>query len=326
MEERTAIQWKQCTEIIRDNVTPTVYNTWFAPLEVVSYDNNLLVLRVKSQFVAQYIEENYIDLLSKAILHVFGPDTRLEYRVLMDSTTGTVTTYRGEELQNTKAHTPVREAVTFNTHWDTYLNEAYTFSNFIKGETNKLARNAGVAIAKEPGKTIFNPLFIYGGSGVGKTHLANAIGNQIARSIPGCKVLYVSANTFKLQYQADDGTWVDADVVEGNQMNKVIRTLPQPITSNRVRLQMIQGEQDGYTTRIYEFAVYGYLKGDDPTGIGNVLSDEGQGSSDKGQGSSDKGRGTDNGWYDLQGHQVHSAETNFQRGIYIRKGKKYIKP
>ena len=201
MEERTAIQWKQCTEIIRDNVTPTVYNTWFAPLEVVSYDNNLLVLRVKSQFVAQYIEENYIDLLSKAILHVFGPDTRLEYRVLMDSTTGTVTTYRGEELQNTKAHTPVREAVTFNTHWDTYLNEAYTFSNFIKGETNKLARNAGVAIAKEPGKTIFNPLFIYGGSGVGKTHLANAIGNQIARSIPGCKVLYVSANTFKLQYQ-----------------------------------------------------------------------------------------------------------------------------
>ena len=134
------------------------------------------------------------------------------------------------------------------------------------------------------------------------------------------------AKSFKLQYQADDGTWVDADVVEGNQMNKVIRTLPQPITASRVRLQMIQGEQDGYTTRIYEFAVYGYVKADDPTGIGNVLSDEGQESSDMGQGSSDKGQGTDNGWYDLQGHQVHSAETNFQRGIYIRKGKKYIKP
>ena len=93
MDQRTAIQWKQCTEIIRDNVTPSVYNTWFAPLEVVNYEDGLLVLRVKSQFVAQYIEENYIDLLSKAILHVFGPDTRLEYRVLMDSTSGATATF-----------------------------------------------------------------------------------------------------------------------------------------------------------------------------------------------------------------------------------------
>ena len=85
--------------------------------------------------------------------------------------------------------------------WNTQLNGSYTFSNFVQGETNKLARTAGVAIAKSPGRTIFNPLFIYGGSGVGKTHLATAIGNQIARSIANCKVLYVSANTFKLQYQ-----------------------------------------------------------------------------------------------------------------------------
>ena len=201
MNQRTAIQWKQCTEMIRDNVTPSVYNTWFAPLEVVSYEDNLLVLRVKSQFVAEYIEENYIDLLSKAILHVFGPDTRLEYRVLMDSTTGAVTTFRGEELQNNKAHAPIARPAYVNQHWDTYLNEAYTFGTFVQGETNKLARKAGLAIAKDPGKTIFNPLFIYGGSGVGKTHLANAIGNQIARNNPGSKVLYVSANTFKLQYQ-----------------------------------------------------------------------------------------------------------------------------
>lgn len=201
MDQRTAIQWKQCTEIIRDNVTPSVYNTWFAPLEVVNYEDGLLVLRVKSQFVAQYIEENYIDLLSKAILHVFGPDTRLEYRVLMDSTSGATATFRGEELQNNKVHAPVARPAYANMHWETYLNEAYTFGTFVQGETNKLARKAGLAIAKDPGKTIFNPLFIYGGSGVGKTHLANAIGNQIAHNMPGCRVLYVSANTFKLQYQ-----------------------------------------------------------------------------------------------------------------------------
>ena len=111
--------------------------------------------------------------------------------------------------------------------------------------------------------------------------------------------------SFKLQYQAEDGTWVDADVVEDNQQNKVIRTLKQPITTTRVRLQMIQGEQTEYTTRIYEFAVYGYLKGEDPDGMYNV------------QGTMDDGW-----WYDLSGRKVGAPE---QRGIYIQKGKKIIR-
>lgn len=122
------------------------------------------------------------------------------------------------------------------------------------------------------------------------------------------------AKSFKLQYQADDGTWVDADVVENNQMNKVIRTLSQPITASRVRLQMIQGEQNAYTTRIYEFAVYGYLKSEDPTRIEEIKNEQ----------LKIKNEG---GIYDLSGRQV-SAEANssFPRGIYVKKGKKIIKP
>ena len=114
------------------------------------------------------------------------------------------------------------------------------------------------------------------------------------------------AKSFKLQYQAEDGTWVDADVVEGNQMNKVVRTLSQPITTSRVRLQIIQGEQNEYTTRIYEFAVYGYLKGEDPTGIDALPQEE-----------SEHGA-----WFNLSGQRVSNTS---QPGVYVQKGTKVLK-
>lgn len=196
--QESKILWEKCSQILRDNLTPTVYNTWFAPIEIVEFTDGVLVLRVKSQFVVEYIEENYIDLLGKVIVRVFGKGTQLEYRVLMDSTTGKVTTMPSE---NAGKGTRIVLNHAEENEWNTQLNELYTFSNFVQGETNKLARTAGVEIAKKPGRTIFNPLFIFGGSGVGKTHLATAIGNQVARTIANCKVLYVSANTFKLQYQ-----------------------------------------------------------------------------------------------------------------------------
>lgn len=200
MAQKADILWKQCEDILRDNLTPSVYNTWFAPLEVVDFQDTTLVLRVKSQFVVEYIEENYIDLLAHTIHRVFGEDTRLEYRVLIDSTSGAGATYPSRQAgadarANIMDNRPQQQA------WESQLNTGCTFDNFILGESNRLARTAGVAIAKEPGKTIFNPLFIYGGSGVGKTHLANAIGNAVAHNFPNARVLYVSANTFKLQYQ-----------------------------------------------------------------------------------------------------------------------------
>ena len=200
LEQNVNILWKQCAVILRDNLTPSVYNTWFASLEPVEFSDNRLVLRVKSQFVAEYIEENYIDLLGKTIRRVFGNETCLEYRVLVDSTSGAATTYPSDGGVSSAARVLPGHPMPMQA-WDTQLNPTYTFQSFIQGETNKLARTAGMAIAKEPGKTVFNPLFIYGGSGVGKTHLANAIGNQIMQENPLLRVLYVSANTFKLQFQ-----------------------------------------------------------------------------------------------------------------------------
>lgn len=194
-------QWAQCQTVLADNLTASVYQMWFAPIVPLKFADGVLVLQVKSQFVAEYIEENYIHLLSAAIWRVFGQGTRLEYRVLIDAASGA-----GTQLPSSAQHNPVvAQQASFHqpvvNTFESQLNTLYTFDSFIAGEPNKLARTAGVAIAKQPGYTAFNPLFIYGGSGVGKTHLANAVGNQVQALNPQARVLYVSANTFKLQYQ-----------------------------------------------------------------------------------------------------------------------------
>ena len=194
-------QWAQCQTILSDNLTSSAYQTWFAPIVPLQFAEGVLVLQVKSQFVAEYIEQNYIPLLSAAIIRVFGQGTRLEYRVLIDSTSGAGTSVpsSGSTAQAVNAQFIVGQQAAAN--FDSQLNNLYTFDSFIAGEPNKLARTAGLAIAKQPGYTAFNPLFVYGGSGVGKTHLVNAIGNQVKVLNPQARVIYVSANTFKLQYQ-----------------------------------------------------------------------------------------------------------------------------
>mgnify|MGYP002674350406 FL=1 len=205
MNEQLDILWAQCQKILADNLTPSAYQTWFAPIMPLQYDSHVLILQVKSQFIAEYIEENYINLLSATLFRVFGQGTQLEYRVLIDSTSGAGSTIpsTGTSQENIRkenrmgAYTPAAPVMDF----DTQLNSIYTFDSYVAGEPNKLARTAGVAVAKQPGYTAFNPLFIYGGSGVGKTHLANAIGNQARLLNPQARVLYVSANTFKLQFQ-----------------------------------------------------------------------------------------------------------------------------
>ena len=193
-------QWAQCQTILADNLTSSAYQTWFAPIVPLQFAEGVLVLQVKSPFVAEYIEENYIPILSSAILRVFGQGTRLEYRVLIDAASGagTMVPSKGQNAARRMTEQVIMPP-TVNS-FDPQLNDFYTFDSFIAGEPNKLARTAGVAVAKQPGYTAFNPLFIYGGSGVGKTHLANAIGNQVRALNPQARVLYVSANTFKLQY------------------------------------------------------------------------------------------------------------------------------
>lgn len=203
MEKNVQQLWTECLHILRDNLTPTVFTTWFAPIQALSFENNILVLQVKSQFIVEYIEENYLTLLSKVLFRMFGPQTRLEYRVQLDSHTNA-----GVNIPSDVSQAPVVPAMLVQQpdlkdepDFNSQLNSTYTFESFVQGDSNKLARTVALSIAAQPGRTSFNPMFIYGGSGVGKTHLANAIGNEVKRLMPQKRVLYVSANTFQLQYQ-----------------------------------------------------------------------------------------------------------------------------
>ena len=200
MQENINILWAECQQILKDNLSQSAYQTWFAPIEPIQWEDNMLVLQVRSQFIVDYIEDNYLDILSRVLRKVFGAQVQLEYRILMAGSSIDIPS-DSTKLSNFKPMSVSQSSVEIATEWDSHLNPQYTFENFIKGEPNKLARAVAVEIAKSPGKTIFNPLFLYGGSGVGKTHLAYAIGNEVCRLNSEARVLYVAANTFKLQFQ-----------------------------------------------------------------------------------------------------------------------------
>ncbi|MDR0829111.1 MAG: chromosomal replication initiator protein DnaA [Prevotellaceae bacterium] len=198
--------WENCLEIIHDNVSEDVFTTWFKPVIALNYENKELVLQVPSMFFYEYIEEKFADLLRATLDRVFGRDTNLMYRVLVDKSNSATTDVptsapmpkndRRREIPEFRS--PFANVVRHDI--DSQLNSNYTFDNFVEGKSNKLARNAALSITANPGKTIFNPLFVYGNSGVGKTHLAHAIGLETKRLHPESRVLYVSANLFMIQY------------------------------------------------------------------------------------------------------------------------------
>lgn len=205
--------WNQCLKVIQDNLPEAAFKTWFLPIVPLSYNNKVFTIQVPSQFFYEYLEDKFCELLKTTLHRVIGIDTILQYRILMENTTNTVVDYRGDAKSTTdkslskinKIPNPFQKVVAED-DFDSQLNSKYTFNNFFEGESNKLARTVGEAIGQNPGKTAFNPLFVHGASGVGKTHLCHAIGARIRELHPEKRVLYVSAHLFKIQY-ADAGRY-----------------------------------------------------------------------------------------------------------------------
>ena len=197
--------WDECLEIIKDNIDEAAYNTFFASIVPLDYKDNNFVLKLPTRFHYEIIEAQYIDLLRSTLFRRVGEGTQLLYRIPIDSSAG-------ESGMLTEQPKPAPEAmpkiagftnpfhVPVIADIDPNVNPNCNFSNLIEGESNRLARTAGLAIAKDPGKTAFNPLFVYGSSGVGKTHLAYAIAILTKQLQPQKRVLYVSANLFQIQY------------------------------------------------------------------------------------------------------------------------------
>lgn len=207
--------WAKCLLLIKQQVMPEKFRTLFEPIRALKFKNDVLTIQVASAYVYEALEGEYIDILKNALKAVIGPNAKLEYSVVVEKskTSEPLTT----TLASSHVKKPAASTVYFENNGqgvlknpferstnriqiDSQLNPSYTMESYIEGACNRLARSAGMAIAQNPGGTAFNPLLIYGGSGLGKTHLAQAIGLEVKQNFPNKVVLYVSTNLFQTQF------------------------------------------------------------------------------------------------------------------------------
>ncbi len=189
--------WSECLKTIKENVTQMTYNTWFIPIKPVNMENSVLKVQLPSQFFWEWIDEHYNTLINKTIKEVIGKDARLAYLIANDNPPAETKIPDAVEI---KPQEQVKIKTSPKKDYESFLNPRYTFENFIKGEGNQLARAAASAISDNPGGTSFNPLFVYGGVGLGKTHLIQAIGNKILSSFPEKRVIYLSTDIFTVEF------------------------------------------------------------------------------------------------------------------------------
>ena len=210
--------WENCLSFIQDNIQPQAYKTWFEPIKSVKLSENSLSIQVPSKFFYEWLEEHYVKLLKVALTKELGEHAKLIYIIKMENKYGNSepftekipsanrssmapqeldvpVTSKSPELKNPFVIPGIR-----NIKIESQLNPSYNFENFLEGDSNRLARSAGMAVANKPGGTSFNPLLIFGGVGLGKTHLAHAIGVEIKDKYPEKTVLYISAEKFTQQY------------------------------------------------------------------------------------------------------------------------------
>src|SRR4030043_86861 len=211
--------WNRCLKVIKDNVPSISFRTWFEPIVPVKLENNILTIQVPSPFFYEYLEEQNIDILRKVLRKELGYEAKLEYSVVMENNgqsnskpyTVKLPARNQREIRNRPVSVPIdADGTTIKNPFiipglkklniDPQLNSEYSFANFIEGDCNRLARSASYAVANNPGGTAFNPLLIYGDSGLGKTHLAQAIGIQVKEKFPEKTVLYVNATKFQTQF------------------------------------------------------------------------------------------------------------------------------
>ncbi len=195
IKEEPKLIWRECLEIIKENLPAITYNTWFLPIKPLEITESTLKIQVPNNFFVEWIEEHYNTLINKTIKQVLGSNGQLAYIIAEETSEPVITAPIITESPVIK----VRSAENVQTH-ESFLNPKYRFENFIKGENNQLARAAGVAISETPGETSFNPLFIYGGVGLGKTHLIHAIGNRILDKFPDKKVICLSSDIFTVEF------------------------------------------------------------------------------------------------------------------------------
>lgn len=197
--------WQNCLQTIRENVNTQSFKTWFEPIKSIQLKDQVLTIQVPNRFFYEWLEEHYLALLKHAVTSELGKEAKLEYQIFVqnhrDIKGNTLESIKRKEAVRKIEHIidPLQTSITDKGTFATNLNPVYTFENFVGGSCNELARNAGLAIAQNPGKTAFNPFIVYGGVGLGKTHLVHAIGNETLKRFPEKKVLYTNTERFTNQ-------------------------------------------------------------------------------------------------------------------------------
>jgi chromosomal replication initiator protein len=210
--------WNECLSFIKDNIKPQAYKTWFEPIKPIKTSENSLTIQVPSKFFYEWLEEHYIKLLRVALVRELGKDAKLIYDVRMENAYSSSTPHTVKipssnrnplnpqgitvplEINKRELKNPFVIPGIQKVKIESQLNPNYNFDSFIEGDSNRLARSASMAVANKPGGTSFNPLMIYGGVGLGKTHLAHAIGVEIKDKYPDKTVLYISSERFTQQF------------------------------------------------------------------------------------------------------------------------------
>ena len=210
--------WKNCLSFIKDNIQPQAYKTWFEPIVAVKLTDLSLSIQVPSKFFYEWLEEHYVKILKVALTKELGDNAKLVYIIKMENTYGNnqpftekIPSANRSAIKSQQANIPLKNKNPQlknpfvipgirNVKVESQLNPIYSFENFLEGDSNRLARNAGIAVANKPGGTSFNPLLVFGGVGLGKTHLAHAIGVDVKDKYPEKTVLYISAEKFTQQY------------------------------------------------------------------------------------------------------------------------------
>ena len=199
--------WKNCLSFIKDNIQPQAYKTWFEPIVAIKLSDLSLSIQVPSKFFYEWLEEHYVKILKVALTKELGDQAKLVYIIKMENTYGNnqpftekIPSTNRSAIKSQQANIPLKNKNPElknpfvipgirNVKIESQLNPVYSFENFLEGDSNRLARNAGIAVANKPGGTSFNPLLVFGGVGLGKTHLANAIGVDVKDKYPEKTVL-----------------------------------------------------------------------------------------------------------------------------------------
>ena len=236
--------WNNCLKTIKKNVNNQSYKTWFEPIKAVGLESNALTIQVPNKFFYEWLEEHYVSLLKKTIRQELGEKGRLEYQILMgkinknkntpDSSIGGPGSINAGNIKNPFVIPGIKKVKI-----EPQLIPHLTFDSFIEGDCNRLARSAGLAVAKKPGGTAFNPLVLFGDVGLGKTHLAQAIGNDILKNHPDKSVLYVSSEKFTNQIIESIRNNAVNDFVNFYQLVDVLIVDDIQFLANKVKTQEI---------------------------------------------------------------------------------------